>query len=59
KTIKHAMRAYTKLRLAGNAVIEQEEFEQEENFAQPTGTKVEEQANATIRIEQNINEEIF
>lgn len=59
KTIKHAMRAYTKLRLAGNAVIEQEEFEQEENFAQPTGTKVEEQANATIRIEQNVNEEIF
>lgn len=59
KTIKHAMRAYTKLRLAGNAVIEQEEFDQEENFAQAAGTKTEEKANATVVVEQKQDEGIF
>lgn len=59
KTIKHAMRAYTKLRLAGNAVIEQEEFESEDDFVQPTGTRAEEKANATVVVQQEQNEEIF
>lgn len=59
KTIKHAMRAYTKLRLAGNAVIEREEFETEDDFAQPSGTKVEEKANATVVVQQEQDEEVF
>lgn len=57
KTIKHAMRAYTKLRLAGTAVIENEEIEEEENFAQPANTKTEEQISQSVVINQK--EEIF
>lgn len=52
KTIKHAMRAYTKLRLAGSAVIEAEDFESEDTFAEQTGTKTEERANATVVVEE-------
>lgn len=59
KTIKHAMRAYTKLRLAGNAVIEQEEIEQEENFATPSKTDTEKRIKEEVTISQNENEEIF
>lgn len=58
KTIKHAMRAYTKLRLAGAAVIEGDEYEEQEQTAQPhfvqqANTKIEDAQKEVVVVEDD------
>jgi len=62
KTIKHAMRSYTKLRLSGTAVIEgdfDEEEDKDNNFSVQSGTQVEQKQKETVVITKEDKEEIF
>lgn len=54
KCIKHAMRAYTKLKVSGNAVLEDEE-QDEETFSAPKN----EVAAVVIKKEENPDEKVF
>jgi len=54
KCIKHAMRAYTKLKVSGNAVLEDEDQE-EETFSAPKSTP----AAVVIPKEENPDEKVF
>ncbi|MCK9629133.1 MAG: recombinase RecT [Bacteroidales bacterium] len=54
KTIKHAMRSRTKLRVMGNAEIEDEEYEEQAKvFTQPANTVTERQQEAAVVMEDN------
>ncbi len=62
KTIKHAMRSYTKLRLSETAVIEgdfDEEEDKDQNFSVQSGTQVEQQQTETVVIENKEDGGIF
>ena len=55
KCIKHAMRAYTKLKVSGNAVLEDDDQEEQQSFSAPKN----EQATVVIKKEENPDDKVF
>lgn len=61
KTIKHAMRSYTKLKVSGAAVIDGDHEDDEEavDYSVKSNTEIEQKQNAVVTIPVETNEEIF